>query len=460
VKRAAPLFAALAALLPTAAWAQDAKCGQLEIVNRIQMIPVGNRDLVPVTIDGAKRNLLFDTGGYFTQVSPALVQELDLSHDQGSAVQDITGRRSTSVATVKEFIAGQMRGTYLNFQVATINAFDGLFALDRWQGVDLDVDFGTDTLNMFSQKHCPGAVQYWTAPAIAVIPVTMDGNHVTVPVTLDGHQETALIDTGSVFSTLDEPEEENLFHLILGGSDTPESNNLNGDASLKTYNHVFTNLSFGDVAVNNPKITIIPPPPTKILGRAAAPEPYKMLIGMDVLRKLHIYFAFGEKKMYVSQASVPTPEHMAQQVPLALAAIRLTQKTNALAAVTVLDNRLYSDPKNVTNLNLRCYWKATVKSDLDAALADCDQGLALKPGDSNLLNNRALVLYQQGKYQEALDAYNAALAVQPKNGASLFVRGIIKGKLGDQPGKDADIAAAKAIQSDIEVVFQSYDIDF
>ena len=114
----------------------------------------------------------------------------------------------------------------------------------------------------------------------------------------------------------------------------------------------------------------------------------------------------------------------------------------------------------MTNLNLRCYWKATVKSDLDAALADCDQGLALKPGDSNLLNNRALVLYQQGKYQEALDAYNAALAVQPKNGASLLVREIIKGKLGDEAGKDADIAAARAIQNDIETVFQSYDIDF
>ena len=39
------------------------------------------------------------------------------------------------------------------------------------------------------------------------------------------------------------------------------------------------------------------------------------------------------------------------------------------------------------------------------------------------------------------------------------MRGNIKGKLGDQAGKDADIAAAKAIRNDVETVFQPYDID-
>ena len=30
-----------------------------------------------------------------------------------------------------------------------------------------------------------------------------------------------------------------------------------------------------------------------------------MIIGMDVLRKLHMYIAFGERKLYVSPASAP-----------------------------------------------------------------------------------------------------------------------------------------------------------
>ena len=77
------------------------------------MIRVGSRDLVPVTIDGAKRNLLFDTGGYFTQVSPALAKELNLSRNQGSIVEDVTGRRSSSVATVDKFIVGRIHGAHI-----------------------------------------------------------------------------------------------------------------------------------------------------------------------------------------------------------------------------------------------------------------------------------------------------------------------------------------------------------
>ncbi len=180
---------------------------------------------------------------------------------------------------------------------------------------------------------------------------------------------------------------------------------------------------------------------------------------MDVLRKLHLYFAFGEKKMYISQASDPTPEHLAQQGPLALAATRLTFKTNALENIATAKIQIGADSKNVVALNNRCYWQATIKTNLDAALADCDHAIALKPGDDNLLDVRALVLYQQGKYQEALDAYDAALAVNPKNAASLFMRGNTKGKLGDPAGKDADIAAARSIRGNVGDIFQSYDID-
>ncbi len=89
----------------------------------------------------------------------------------------------------------------------------------------------------------------------------MDGNHVTAPITRDGHQEMALIDTGADYSDIDQSEEENLFHLTLGSDDTPESGPLNNDKTLKTHQHIFKNLAFGDVAVNNPLVTIIPATP-------------------------------------------------------------------------------------------------------------------------------------------------------------------------------------------------------
>ena len=68
-------------------------------------------------------------------------------------------------------------------------------------------------------------------------------------------------------------------------------------------------------------------------------------------------------------------------------------------------------------------------------------------------------MYQQGKYQEALSAYDAALAADPKQAESLFMRGHAKGKLGDAAGMATDIAAAKSIKPDMENQFQPYDVD-
>jgi hypothetical protein len=76
------------------------------------------------------------------------------------------------------------------------------------------------------------------------------------------------------------------------------------------------------------------------------------------------------------------------------------------------------------------------------------------------MDNMAFVLYQQGKYQEALAAYDANLALHPKHVDSLFMRGFAKGKLGNQAGKDADIAAAKAINPGVASEYSPYDIDY
>ena len=67
-------------------------------------------------------------------------------------------------------------------------------------------------------------------------------------------------------------------------------------------------MTLGDITVNNPKVALYP---ATIFGN----DP-DMILGMDVLRKLHIYFAFREGKMYITPASVQTPEQQAMQITL------------------------------------------------------------------------------------------------------------------------------------------------
>jgi predicted aspartyl protease len=496
-------IAALTALLPSNVYASDT-CGPLKRLNQVQMTRNGFADVVPVTINGVPKNFLFDTGGYYTQISRPVANELELPIQQGKIqMSDTTGLVSHDQASVREFVVGNMHSADLDFPISPFSLpIDGIFALDHWTTFDLDVDFGTDMLNIFSQDHCPSGGQYWTAPTTAIIPITLEGFHIYVPVTLDGHEFRAAIDTGENYTSLTTDDAKRLFSLDLGGEETPEAGGVNGNTSLKVYTHIFNGLALGDIVVNNPKIAIVPnvasnnadlsplvgEPAKRERGLFNRPD---LIIGMDVLRQLHVYFAFGENKMYASMASAPptiaTQAASAPSIPLGPAAeatslaptqsqtnaqraeteakiaaepqsvVQSAYKEYAAQKIAELDHLLTSDPDNVQGLSSRCYTRATVKSNLDEALADCDQAIRLMPGNPDILEVRAFVLYQQGNYQQALDAYNAILALKPEIASALFVRGCAKGKLGDAAGKDADIAAAKATRANIEIVFKPFD---
>ena len=321
----------LAVLLPSAAYAAD--CGKLKPLTLIHMTRFGDglQERIPVTINGTVKSFVFDTGAFFTQVSRPVVEELKLPVRQGRIQMfDLAGNISRDQASIHEFIVGNMHGADQVLQVMPNPlSIDGLFAIDFFYQTDIDLDFGSDTLILFSPDHCAGQVIYWTSPAsVGVVPITMDGYHITVPVMLDGKEERATIDTGATGSTITIDEAKRLFDINVGDADTPQKGVLNGDATLKTYSHQFKALAFGDVAVNNPNLTVIPnavgrnADRTALVSSRAQSEKTQMnasvadmIIGMDVLRKLHVYIAFAEKKLYVSQVSNAPAAPVTQPAP-------------------------------------------------------------------------------------------------------------------------------------------------
>lgn len=62
-----------------------------------------------------------------------------------------------------------------------------------------------------------------------------------------------------------------------------------------------------------------------------------------------------------------------------------------------------------------------------------------------------------GKLDNSIAGYDAALELQPKRAESLYARGIARLKKGDVGGQ-ADVAAAKVIQSDIIEKFERYGV--
>jgi predicted aspartyl protease len=158
---------------------------------------------------------------------------------------------------------------------------------------DIDLDFGSNTLNYFSQDHCDGKVQ-WQGSDIAAIPFTIQSGHITIPVMIDGQMMNAIIDTGCANTTVNLDTAGRVFNLTPQSAGMTSLGHMPGNMFANVYKHSFGNLSFAGVSIKSPSVTLMPD-----MSHGSLPD---VIIGMDVLRHLHLYVAFGQKMIYVSKA--------------------------------------------------------------------------------------------------------------------------------------------------------------
>jgi tetratricopeptide (TPR) repeat protein/predicted aspartyl protease len=109
-------------------------------------------------------------------------------------------------------------------------------------------------------------------------------------------------------------------------------------------------------------------------------------------------------------------------------------------------------------LNLRCWARALLGSELDKALSDCESALRSSPDRAGYLDSRALVHLRMGKFDKAIDDYDAALRLDRDIAWSWYGRGISRLRRGEVALGQADIAAAKAIDPAIEAEAQGYGV--
>lgn len=311
---------ALAAAPLMAPPARAADCGSLRMVNAVQMERRGSDvDLVPISINGVEQKFVFDTGGFTTSIAKEAAEKLKLRIQYTNMEMiNVSGGSMAGRALIDQFAIGRLHGEKTNFPIVPFKGIDGIFSLNFMRPYDVDVDFGTDKLNFFSQDHCPGGVVYWKSDVVEAIPFTVEDGHIYIPVMLDGHRVNAMVDTGATRTTLRMDLAKSVYNLTLGDSATPqlERGEDPDPKSPKRYGHVFKTLSFGAIDVNNPATMILEDVWKRDAGSAQLvwnrarteqditnllPE---LILGMNVMRKLHIYFAFGENKMYISPASV------------------------------------------------------------------------------------------------------------------------------------------------------------
>lgn len=136
----------------------------------------------------------------------------------------------------------------------------------------------------------------------------------------------------------------------------------------------------------------------------------------------------------------------------------LGEAGRAEEGVKLIDEEIRVTPGNEILLNSRCWLKGTRNLLLDSALKDCTRAIEIAENPSSIYDSRAMVYFRMGRMEEALADLDAALEVSPMQGASLYLRGVVRRRTGDIKGSDADLAAARLMWPRIDEDYARYGI--
>lgn len=248
------------------------------------------RITVPVTFNGVAKELMIDTGTPVSMLTAETALDLKLRPrpaPNGVKFVGFGGGLITKAVTIDEFGIGGMKGKDFSFFVdPDPMEAAGLLGVDFMYYFDLDFDFAHAKLNLMLPDHCPGKVVYWTRQPFGVVPFELNEGHIQVKVQLDGKDVWAILDTGAVDTVMSLERTARVF-------------DRDSDELKKKRRHPFKTLSFDEVTINNPAVTLIPDNESVLLSERRM----SMIIGMTVLRRLHLYISYKEKMIYVTPAT-------------------------------------------------------------------------------------------------------------------------------------------------------------
>jgi len=299
--------------------AAECKVGQYGSLDMLQGF--GDLVVVKAAINGQEKNFLVTTGRGLSSVTASAAQELGVTpKDLASSrqVYDFRGNRFRRFVTVSSVNIAGSTGSNFDFLVEPdASAIDPRIAGQLGKNVlgnfDIDFDFAAKKVNLMSQEHCAGHVVYWSS-TYAEVPFTLDKNgNILVPMTLDGKEIEAMIDTAAPNTLLDRAVARKLYGLDENSPGVEKIPDAAPDSPVQ-YRHRFKSFSAGAITVENPMIDLfsnamkrsfLKENATKVgmdpVYGAGDLKTADLILGLNVLRKLHLYIAYGEQKLYVTE---------------------------------------------------------------------------------------------------------------------------------------------------------------
>lgn len=120
--------------------------------------------------------------------------------------------------------------------------------------------------------------------------------------------------------------------------------------------------------------------------------------------------------------------------------------------------KAYTRADTALRLNNLAWCMVTHNTALPTALAFSQKSNADQPEDAAHLDTEGVILLRLGKFDQAVERFDRALALAPTMAGTLFVRGIARQHLGQQAGAAADLKAARAKRPGIDAEYAGYGI--
>jgi predicted aspartyl protease len=285
------LFWASMPMAAFAADAQDCRLNRLATV-KFDSLPDG-RIKIPVMVENRPLSFMIDTGGVGTTIKWDEAKQLGLAVTEASRqLVGAGGNILNSHLAGENFTIGNLRvkNVPIYVEARPLPDVEGTLASDILRDYDVDIDFAHGNLSLVSQDHCAGQVVDWTASGFVAIPIDIDqGGHIRFPVKINGIAITAILDTGSIVSLI------NMKTAALLGIDSnaPELGLIRDGGDYQIYSYPFHSLEFGQISVGNPSIVIASDKFIPALEN-------DLVIGIRTLRQMHLYIAYGERKLYLT----------------------------------------------------------------------------------------------------------------------------------------------------------------
>jgi hypothetical protein len=318
----------------------------------LEQIPGTGLVTVPVTINGAIKRFLLDLAiRKPTEVSAAAMAELGLPQDPKRTelirygvsggglmpfngidvpvydVRDNSGAGSLDTRVrVGSFSVGNATDHNLQFMVAKkgeigrSEPYDGFLTGDFFRQYDVELDFGAKKMTWLTPTKCtdPDQVVFWAHSEVAIIPVILaDDGRLQMQAMVGGHIINAEIDTSSPRTVM----RRDIAELYVGlKSDPPDMvpvDDLRDGRNMPVYSHTFPEIIFagGGIAAEHVPVLIQDYSmhhnlDQAVLGTHAQFRDERipdLVIGMNVLRHLHMYVVPGQGRVYVTAAAENVP---------------------------------------------------------------------------------------------------------------------------------------------------------